>query len=212
MNDNSSCHICAFVKCVNGEDEKLPKFCPMEDEKLYEEAKDIIRSEKYAEFYKASSEIEKEGYCIWPRVREIMELIKKMKYKKIGLAFCNGFKKEAKMLSEIFSENGIELVSAMCKTGGIDKTEVGMTEDVKLRPGNFEAICNPVAQALILNKEKTDFNIVLGLCVGHDSLFYKFSESLCTTLVVKDRVTGHNPVAALYCKDGYFKKRLKTEE
>lgn len=212
MKDQSSCHICGSVKCAVGEEENLPVFCPMEDSSIYQEAVDIISSDKYNEFYVASTEIEKEGYCIWPRVREIMELIKKMRYKKVGLAFCNGFKKEAKIISEIFLENGIEIISAMCKTGGLDKTEVGMPEEVKLRPGNFEAICNPVAQALILNKEKTEFNIVMGLCDGHDSLFYKYSEALCTTLVVKDRVTGHNPVVALYCKDGYFKKRLKTED
>lgn len=51
-------------------------------------------------------------------------------------------------------------------------------------------------------------NIVMGLCVGHDSLFYKYSEALTTTLVVKDRVTGHNPVAALYTSHSYYKTKL----
>ena len=35
--------------------------------------------------------------------------------------------------------------------------------------------------------------------MGHDSLFYKHSKAPVTTLVVKDRKLGHNPVAALYC-------------
>ena len=39
-----------------------------------------------------------------------------------------------------------------------------------------------------LNKEETDLNILVGLCVGHDSLFYKYSKAPVTTLVVKDRV------------------------
>ena len=52
----------------------------------------------------------------------------------------------------------------------------------------------------------------LGLCVGHDSLFYKYSKALVTTLVAKDRVTGNNPVAAIYCADGYLKKRLDLEQ
>ena len=59
-------------------------------------------------------------------------------------------------------------------------------------------------QAKILNKEKTDMNIVMGLCVGHDSLFYKYSEALVTTLVAKDRVMGHNPAAALSTSESYY--------
>ena len=70
----------------------------------------------------------------------------------------------------------------------------------------------PILQAKLLNEQKTDFNIALGLCVGHDSLFYQYSEARVTTLVVKDRVLAHNPVGAIYCADGYFKNRLKIEE
>jgi len=73
-------------------------------------------------------------------------------------------------------------------------------------------MCNPILQAKLLNEQKTDFNIALGLCVGHDSLFYQYSEARVTTLVVKDRVLAHNPVGAIYCADGYFKNRLKVEE
>ena len=70
-------------------------------------------------------------------------------------------------------------------------------------------MCNPILQAKILNQEQTDLNVVIGLCVGHDSMFYKYSEALCTTLVTKDRVLGHNPAAALYQADSYYAKLLK---
>ena len=73
-------------------------------------------------------------------------------------------------------------------------------------------VCNPVLQAKLLNKAKTDLNVVVGLCVGHDSLFYKYSEALTTTAVTKDRVLGHNPVAALYTADSYYSKLKKSEE
>ena len=36
-----------------------------------------------------------------------------------------------------------------------------------------EPMCNPIAQAQLLNRAQTQLNICLGLCVGHDSLFYK---------------------------------------
>jgi uncharacterized metal-binding protein len=66
-------------------------------------------------------------------------------------------------------------------------------------------MCNPVLQALTVNEEKTDFNILLGLCVGHDSLFLKYAEAPCTVLAVKDRVLVHNPLAAVYNIDLYYR-------
>ena len=69
-------------------------------------------------------------------------------------------------------------------------------------------MCNPIAQAQLLNEEKTEFNIVLGLCVGHDTLFFKYSEAPVTVLAVKDRALAHNPLGALYLSDGYFKNKI----
>ena len=65
-------------------------------------------------------------------------------------------------------------------------------------------MCNPILQAKQLNAEKTDLDVVIGLCVGHDSLFYKYSDAVVTTLLTKDRVLGHNPVAALYQTRSYY--------
>ena len=67
-------------------------------------------------------------------------------------------------------------------------------------------MCNPIFQAKVLNQQKVDFNILLGLCVGHDSIFFKYVEAPTTVLAVKDRVTGHNPLAAIYLSDFYYQK------
>lgn len=58
----------------------------------------------------------------------------------------------------------------------------------------------------LLNKGKTQMNILLGLCVGHDMLFTKYSEAPVTTLVAKDRVLAHNPVAAL--TNRYYRRKF----
>ena len=121
-------------------------------------------------------------------------------------------RQEARIVADLFRNEGFTVVSAVCKSGGVDKTEAGIPDEKKLKPGQYEAMCNPILQAKLLNEQKTDFNIALGLCVGHDSLFYQYSEARVTTLVVKDRVLAHNPVGAIYCADGYFKNRLKVEE
>ena len=70
--------------------------------------------------------------------------------------------------------------------------------------------CNPIAQALLLNEVKTEFNIVVGLCVGHDSLFIKYSEAPVTVLIAKDRRLAHNPAAAL--KTYYYTKFFQRDQ
>ena len=72
-------------------------------------------------------------------------------------------------------------------------------------------MCNPIGQAMVLNEAGTDFNIMLGLCVGHDTLFFKYIEGPVTVLAVKDRVTGHNPLGPIYCAKGYYKKKFYPE-
>lgn len=139
-----------------------------------------------------------------PRILEIIEFCHRMNYKRIGLAFCGGLHKEASMLIGILENGGLEVVSAMCKVGGVEKEYLGLKDEEKIRPGTFEPMCNPIGQAMILNAAKTQFNLVMGLCVGHDSLFLKNSEALCTVVAVKDRLMGHNPLAALYTSHSYY--------
>jgi uncharacterized metal-binding protein len=66
-----------------------------------------------------------------------------------------------------------------------------------------------VAQALILNREQTDLNCIIGLCAGHDTIFMKHSEAPVATLIAKDRSNGHNPAAILYnfYGDNFFRRR-----
>lgn len=139
------------------------------------------------------------------RVEEILDFISKMGYRKIGMAFCMGLQKEAGIAEELFSSRGLDMVSVICKVGRVPKEKLGLGDDDKVAIGTDEAMCNPILQAEILNQEKTEFNILLGLCVGHDSLFFKYAEAPCTVLAVKDRVTGHNPLAALYTLDSYYR-------
>ena len=79
--------------------------------------------------------------------------------------------------------------------------EVGIPAEHKIRsPENFETTCNPMLQADLLNEAQTAFNVLVGLCIGHDMLFTMHSRSPVTTLIVKDRLSGHNPVVSLYTR------------
>ena len=91
--------------------------------------------------------------------------------------------------------------------------DLGITDAQAVR-GNCktESMCNPIGQALLLNEQKTEFNLMLGLCVGHDTLFIKYSQAPMTALAVKDRVTGHNPLAAIYLAQGYYNKKFYPDD
>jgi uncharacterized metal-binding protein len=144
------------------------------------------------------------------RIEEICEFANKMGYQRLGLAFCVGLAREAKIVAGLLTTRGFHVVSVICKVGAVPKEEMGLTDKEKIRQGQFESMCNPVAQAMTMNDAGVEFNILLGLCVGHDSLFFKHADAPTTVLAVKDRVTGHNPLAAIYLLDSYY-ARLKEK-
>ena len=147
----------------------------------------------------------------WTRVEDTIAFALLMGYRKIGIATCIGLLEETERLCAILKAQGLEPESVCCKAGSIDKTKLGISEEDKVRPGTFEPACNPIAQAEICNRIGTDMNIIVGLCVGHDMLFNRHSKAPVTTLVVKDRVTGHNPIAVLYGQNFYYKRLQKQK-
>jgi uncharacterized metal-binding protein len=193
-----------------------PESCPtLGYEDLIEEARKEYEKPQVREFARLASVQEGECYldrdrkpfvihCSKTRIQEICEFAQKLGVKKLGLAFCMGLSQEARIAHEIFSAQGFDVASALCKVGRIPKEEgLDVRDDEKIMIGTPEAACNPIVQAKILNRIGTDLNVLLGLCVGHDSLFFKYADAYTTVLAVKDRVTGHNPLAALYTSHIY---------
>ena len=144
-----------------------------------------------------------------PRIMEIIEFAQRLGCRRLGLAFCLGLRSEARDLCRILESHGFEVVSVCCKVGRVDKRFLGLSDAEKIFPGP-EPMCNPIAQAKILNEEKCELNLMLGLCVGHDSLFLKAVEGPVTVVAVKDRLLGHAPLNALY--SGYYRYLKKPAE
>ncbi|MBF8288497.1 MAG: Metal-binding protein [Candidatus Rokubacteria bacterium] len=194
--------------CRHGESEtRGPGFCPSKvDEEGIERAWERYEDPEVRRVAYASALVESEGYCRWTRVEEICAFARKMGFTRIGIATCISMVDLARTLSGILESHGFEVASAACKNGGVPKERLGLRDEDKIRPGTYEAMCNPLSQAELLNDAGCELNIVLGLCVGHDSLFFKHSKGLATTLVAKDRVLAHNPVGALQLADTYFQR------
>ncbi|MBQ1425868.1 MAG: DUF1847 domain-containing protein [Succinivibrionaceae bacterium] len=212
-NTSHTCESCTLAACRFKNEAKYPKYCltANADQDLVDETITIYKENKeLGDIARISASIEGEFYGRYTRVEETIEFIKRMGYKKIGIATCVGLLGESRILSRILAAHGIESYVVGCKTGAVDKTEIGVPNELKLNKGcGHESLCNPILQAKILEKEQTDFNIVMGLCIGHDTLFLKYSAVPTTVLVVKDRVLGHNPVQALYMANTIYSKFKK---
>lgn len=131
------------------------------------------------------------------RVAEAMDLLHALGVTRVGLSFCVGFREEARIMKGILETNGFDVSSACCKTGAVPKEDAGIDDSRKVRPGRPEMICNPVAQAELLNREGVQFALIVGQCVGHDAATFQHLEAPAACLIAKDRVLAHNTVAAL---------------
>ncbi len=218
--ESPRCAVCPFDparRVCRREEGQAPPFCPTVNEaEIAGRCLERLDEPGLGAFARNSSVQEAAAYAdrdlgydrvrpAQPRLAEIASFASMMGYRKLGLAFCVGLRREAKVVEQFYLAQGFEIVSVMCKVGGVRKERIGVRAAQKVAPGAYETMCNPVFQAEVMNREGTDFNVVLGLCVGHDSLFFRFAQAPCTVLAVKDRLLGHNPLAAVYTLDSYYR-------
>lgn len=183
----------------------LPEYCPMKtSEELVRSTIERYGQDEIRSTYVPATITATETYAtirgarmaVRPRIKEVMEFGKLMGFKRLGVAFCSGLRDEGRRVVDILEQyGGFEVVSILCKCGGVDKSTLHVPS---IGEEGYEAACNPLLQAEFLNRAETDLNLIVGLCLGHDLLFTKNSKAPVTTLIVKDRLLGHNPVIALY--------------
>lgn len=202
-----SCIDCAVNSCrkeLAGE----PDFCltdTLDEALLQQTLRRYQEEEETGLIARTAAEIEHDFYCNYTRVEETIAFARKIGATRLGIASCIGLSRESRILAKILRAQGFEVFGVICKAGTAKKVDIGIDKRCESVGPN---ICNPLLQAELLNRAQTQLNIVMGLCIGHDSLFYRNSSAPVTTLVVKDRVLGHNPVAALYTAESYYKKKL----
>jgi uncharacterized metal-binding protein len=136
------------------------------------------------------------------RLEEIMDFARRAGARHLGIVFCSGFREEAGHLNAVLRGNGFRVTSVCCKTGAVPKRRLGLTAAEQVRPGTVEMMCNPLAQAELVDREGVDLVLLMGQCVGHDSATMAHLTAPAVCLVAKDRVLAHNTVAALYERAG----------
>lgn len=125
------------------------------------------------------------------RLDEIIEFIRLMQYQRVGLAYCYGMEREASLVRDLLKKAGILLQTISCTVGAV------LQDAVNEKSCIHKVSCNPLGQASQLNAEEVDFVIIMGICLGHDILLQKNLKADFTTLIVKDRVHKHNPLASI---------------
>ena len=214
--DYPRCDRCGGNECQRGEEIINPN-CPILRENIDEiEIVSRYLKEKIVPIYRIASKIEKETYReingaitpIRPRIAEVIAFCKELGFERVGVAFCAGLIWEAGRICEILEKSSLEVASVMCKCFSVEKEELGIPRESYIRGGK-EKGCNPLMQAEMLNRAGTELNFIVGLCIGHDILFTQHSEAPVTTLVVKDRMSGHNTIAPLY--SSYFSEILERK-
>ena len=231
MNKPSEENLPQCAKCSVPDAEKIclsskgrgPEFCPtLRNREAIQQAKQLLSDAATLDFARKASIQEAECYInrdrkpfvihpVKPRIQETIEFARKMNFRRLGVVFCDGLRREAGAVVRILEKQGFEVVSAVCTVGGVPKEEIGLREEEKIVFGAEETMCNPLAQAELMNRSQTELNILIGLCVGHDALFFKHAKAYTTVLAAKDRVTGHNPLAAIYTLGSYSERFLKTK-
>ena len=210
MNKQIQCSYCAKKLCFMGDLSQAPDFCPSKlHPGLMAEAKERLKEPDKRRMAQDVARTWKD-YCKLTRVEETVLYARLRDFKKLGLAFCVGLSQEAELFTNLLINEGFEVVSVCCMCGALSSDDVGLPEEDKIVPGFRQPMCNPIGQASVLDDDGCELNILLGLCVGDDTLFIKHSQAPVTILAVKDRVLAHNPLGALYTSKHIY-TRLKTK-
>lgn len=125
------------------------------------------------------------------RLEEIIEYAKSRNYRTLGVAYCYGLEKEAKLLQIHLSTAGFQTAMISCTVDGVTESDINPIK-------TSQAVsCNPMGQANVLNDSGAEFTILMGLCLGHDIMIQKQLNMDFTTWLVKDRVSLHRPLNGL---------------
>jgi len=131
---------------------------------------------------KEAAIIESKGYMVWPRLKDAIELTRRMKYEKIGVVFCPDLMREAKKTCQILTESGFTVISRVC---GVKKSN----------PQPPEALMNE------LNDQGPDLILNAGLCIACESEILQQAVVPTTTFIARDKKLNNNPASAVYASD-----------
>lgn len=179
------CASCFQQLCVGGgfqEKNYCPKHvCP----DVYAEAEAAYTSDSETrKMAKNAAIMESKGYIAWPRLKDIIGFSKAMQYSRLTVLFCPDLWKEAKRACRIFTENGFDVSSLVCR------------------------MCNEAPQLpddVIGDITRTEPDVVInaGLCFAQEAQVSKSLDIPATTFIARDGALNNYPASAIYCSDNW---------
>ena len=177
------------LECQSKECKSAAKDCNL----LREESINEYHNNDHLQTYESADRLVADGLAgTLSRVEELVLFINNQGYKNVAIAYCYSMEKEALLLKRIMNKNNIKAASFRCTINGIKEKEL-------LKNNSHSVNCNPIGQAMSINKSRADFVIEMGLCLGHDVIFHHYLKKPFTVLAVKDRVHNNCPL-------DYFKR------
>jgi uncharacterized metal-binding protein len=193
--DRFGCAFCATAGAFKGDFGRMPRTCPTRTHaEVATDASSYLEPDRAAMMRAADATPFTEDGRLRNRVQELVHYARGRGMARVGVAFCVSLLKEAQSLGRQLEAGGLEAELVCCRVGAVDHSAIGLP---KKHPEKFAAICNPVAQAELLNLKDVDLVAQVGLCIGHDLILQEVCEAPVTTVVVKDRALDHHPVQAL---------------
>lgn len=190
--DCASCHTAASYRADCA---RMPRGCPtLTRPDLTKNVASYLQPERAELMRVADLSPFDDQHQLRSRVEELLFFARARQLSRVGVAFCVSLTKEAQALGRLLESHGVQAELVCCRVGAMDYDAIGLK---KAHPERFAAICNPVAQAKLLNEARVDLIVQVGLCLGHDLILQEEARVPVTTLVVKDRALDHHPVEAL---------------
>jgi uncharacterized metal-binding protein/predicted Fe-Mo cluster-binding NifX family protein len=195
----ADCLICNDKACLHGElCELVPEFDPMH----------VLDAEE-RNMLEASLDISYEKERTLCRLSELIYFCLEMHYRRIGIAYCIDLQEPADILVRVL-RRFFEVYPVCCKVGGVKVVDPLLSNRDGIECHDSPKVaCNPQGQANVLNHIETDLNVAVGICMGADCVFSKYSEAPVTTLFVKDKSLANNPIGAIY-SDYYLNEAAQT--
>lgn len=206
MESKLNCMSCGTTACEYTDREE-PGFCTQGavSSALHDEAQRLYALPENHVIMQAAAMVSEETVNS-TRVQDTIKFANLIGATHIGIASCTIMLRETRILAKLLEQAGFCVETVGCKL------ESNRRADLDLEPpttgGEGGVVCNPIMQALLLNETKTDLNILMGICVGHDALFCKYSDAPVTTFATKDFLAGNNPCAVLYTAHSCYEKKL----
>ncbi len=189
------CLHCATAGSSKGDVARMPRTCPTRTHaEIAGDVSGYLGDDRQALMRAADATPSRTDRTLRNRVEELAHYARGRGMRRVGVAFCVSMLKEAQELARQLQAAQLEAELVCCRVGAVDHDRIGLP---KAHPDRFAAICNPVAQARLLNERNVDIVAQVGLCIGHDLVLQEECDAPVTVLVVKDRALDHHTIRAL---------------